>query len=139
MMYVATETGKEQSMIDVQLPLSPVLASLLLKEFPREELAALCCATLGGDKMAAERFYIGLDEHRLDLRSNGGGEKFCDAVLGYLEALLDPGTDVLRASGIEITASSKTSTWARTTDIQRTALHREAAKLHAVIEPLCNR
>lgn len=31
-------------MIDIQRPLSPVLASLLLKEFPHEELAALGCA-----------------------------------------------------------------------------------------------
>ena len=90
MMYVATETGKEQSMIDVQLPLSPVLASLLLKEFPREELAALCCATLGGDKMAAERFYIGLDEHRLDLRSNGGGEKFLRRCTGLSRSASGP-------------------------------------------------
>ncbi|ANJ76427.1 hypothetical protein PQH03_28970 [Ralstonia insidiosa] len=125
-------------MIDIQRPLSPVLASLLLKEFPHEELAALGCAISSADKAAAERFYIGLEEHRLDLRSSGGGETFCDAVLGYLEALLDPGTDLLKASGIELTASSKTRTWEQMTDIQRTALRREAAELYAVIEPIFN-
>lgn len=50
-------------MIDIQRPLSPVLASLLLKEFPHEELAALGCAISSADKAAAERFYIGLEEH----------------------------------------------------------------------------
>ena len=125
-------------MIDIQRPLSPVLASLLLKEFPHEELAALGCAISSADKAAAERFYIGLEEHRLALRSSGGGETFCDAVLGYLEALLDPGTDLLKASGIELTASSKTRTWEQMTDIQRTALRREAAELYAVIEPIFN-
>lgn len=46
-------------MIDVQRPLSVILAALLLKEFPREYLVAQGCATLPGGQVTMERFYLG--------------------------------------------------------------------------------
>jgi len=126
-------------MIDVQRPLSPTLAALLLKEFTPEffsGLTATVALDAAGYQMAMSRFYLGLQEHRLDLRSEPGGEAFCEVVIGYLEVLLDPGKDLLTRSGIEETASSATTVWAQMTDIQRTVLRLEAVELHSVIAPL---
>lgn len=125
-------------MIDLQRPLSPTLASLLVRQFTPEFFKGLESVRLDGpgDQLAMERFLAGLRDNRLDLRSDLGGEDFCEVVIGYLEALLDPGKDVLQKSGIEQTASSATTVWARMTDIQRTVLWREAAELHRVIESL---
>lgn len=130
-------TGK--TMIDIQSPLSPVLAALLMREFTNEQIgewAALQLFDAARDKEQIERFTQGLEEHRLSLRGDGRRDEFCSVLLVYLEALLDPGTDALKRSGIEITASAATITWDRMTDVQRTALWQEASKLHAVIEPL---
>lgn len=112
-----------------------------MKEFTPEffsGLAVTVALDAAGDQMAMERFHAGLQEHRLDVRSEPGGEAFCEVVIGYLEALLDPGKDFLAKSGIEVTASSATTVWAQMTDVQRTVLWREAAELYRVIEPLAH-
>ncbi|NIE81960.1 MULTISPECIES: hypothetical protein [unclassified Burkholderia] len=126
-------------MIDLQRPLSPILAALLLKEFSDEtvsEWAAIVALGAEGETVAMNRFFTGLDEHRLDLRSEDGCELFCDVVLGYLESLLDPGTSLFVRSGIQETASSATTVWDQMSDMQQTGLWREAARLHAVVVPL---
>jgi hypothetical protein len=129
-------------MIDLQRSLSPTLAALLLKEFSPEQVnewTSTAALDAGGEQLVMRRFLTGLEEHRLDLRSEDGGEVFFDVVLGYLEALLDPGTDSFARSGIQDTASSATTVWARMSDVQQTALWREAAKLHADIAPLVSK
>lgn len=125
-------------MIDLQYPLSPTLAALLLKEFTPELFGELADVSLDspGDQLAMKRFFEGLQEHRLDLRSDEGGEEFCDIVIGFLDALLMPGEDVLSKSGIEETASCATKVWSQMTDVQRTVLWREAADLYRIIKPL---
>jgi hypothetical protein len=129
-------------MIDLQRPLSPTLAALLMKEFsPVQVMEWVSTAAPGaeGEQLVMRRFLTGFEEHRLDLRSKDGDEVLCDVVLGYLEALLDPGTDLFARSGIQDTASSATTVWAGMSDVQQTVLWREAAKLHADIAPLVSK
>ncbi|MBA9859163.1 hypothetical protein [Ralstonia insidiosa] len=124
-------------MINLQHPLSPTLAALLLKELPREFFTDprnhFALDTVG-EQAAMNRFYSGLEEHRLDIRSEPDSVEFCDAALAYLDAILDPEWDVSEESAIEIV--SGTSLWSHMTDVQRTVLHQEAATLHALITPV---
>lgn len=117
--------------MNLQHPITPTLAALLLKELPREDVSAFVSVPLDApaEQKAIERFYNGLEEHRLDLRSDAGGVGFCKAVLIYLEALLDPQA-VTNRSGIEITASCATNTWDRMNDAQKTSLWKEAAVIY---------
>ncbi|KVE31733.1 hypothetical protein [Burkholderia sp. TSV86] len=120
-------------MIDLQCSLSPILAALLLKEFSDEQVSAWASTValdIEGEQVAMKRFFTGLEEHRLDLRREDECEVFCDIVLGYLEALLDPGSSLFVRSGIQGTASSVTTVWDQMSDVQQTALWREAALLH---------
>ncbi|MDQ1817786.1 hypothetical protein RBA41_31245 [Massilia sp. CCM 9210] len=125
--------------IDIQQHLSPVLAALLLKEFTDEQfgdwlMQGTLCADRDSKKIA--RFILALEEHRLELHGDAEQDVFCSVMLVYLEALLDPGVDALKRSGIEATASAATTTWRSMGDEQRTALWQEAGKLHASILPL---
>lgn len=124
-------------MINVQRPLSPTLAALILKELPREHFSDPSnnfAFDEVGEQAAMHRFFVGLEEHRLDLRSEPGSEAFCEAALAYLDAILDPEWDVLEEPAIEIVSGQ--SLWSRMSDVQRTVLHREAATLHAFLNPL---
>lgn len=125
--------------IDIQQNLSPVLAALLLKEFTDEQFGDwLAQGTLRADrdKCKITRFVKALEEHRLELHGDVEQDVFCSVILVYLEALLDPGVNALKRSGIEVTASAATTTWRNMSDGQRTALWQEAGKLHAVVSPL---
>jgi len=118
-------------MISLQHSLTPTLAALLLKELPREDVSEFVSAPLDApaEQEAIERFYNGLEEHRLDLRSDAGAVEFYRAILIYLEALLDPQA-ITNRSGIEITASCATNTWGKMNDAQKTSLWKEAAAIY---------
>lgn len=123
-------------MINIQQTLSPILAALLLKEFTTEQIAEWGEQgefDANRDRPKIDRFMLGLEEHRLDLSGNVDQGDFCSVILCYLEALLDPGTDALMCSGIEVTASAATTVWNEMSDVQRTALWQEAGRLHAAI------
>jgi hypothetical protein len=125
--------------ISFEYSLSPVLAALLLKEFPPsyvEELALDGTFDRVRDRGAMDSFLNGLEEHRLVLRCHSDDNSFFDAALAYLEALLDPAPDPLSCSGIEATASAATTTWENMPADARQVLTLEATKLHPIVVAL---